>query len=226
MKTWTCLGIAGFLLLEAINPTFGQAKFALSLNVAPIYAHTDYKAIQPFPDQPSQSPTTVVTVSSHGLNYMLGLLARYSFSPKWSVSTGIWATHGLSGTTHFDINGIDAQIPYHYSHPLTNAYKVPVLVNYQSATDGLSPYFTIGTSLDFRGVSYIDLEGNGQEVPVKFGKSLTITPLVGIGAIYQLKSHLLIVTQPTIQYNVQSHPTYSYYHSYQLGLQMQIMHRF
>lgn len=226
MKTWTCLCIAGLLLRDAINPTFGQTKFALSLNVAPIYTHTDYKSILPFPDQNTQSPTTVVTVASHGLNYMLGLLARYSFSPKWSASTGIWATHGLSGTTHFDINGIAAQIPYRYNHPLTNAYKVPLLVNYQSSTDRLSPYFTIGTSLDFRSVSYVDLEGNGEEVPVKFGKALLITPLVGIGAIYQLKSHLSIVAQPTIQYNVQSHPTYSYYHSYRIGLLMQIMHQF
>ncbi|QHV99410.1 PorT family protein [Spirosoma endbachense] len=226
MKTWTYLGITGFLFLGTINSTFGQTKFALSINLAPIYTHTDYNSTLPFPDSNTQSPTTVVTSSSHGLNYMLGLSARYNFSPKWSASTGIWATHGLSGTTHFDINGISAQLPYRYSHPFTNAYKVPLLVNYESSTKRLSPYFSMGASLDFRSVSYVELEGNGQEVPVKFGKALIITPIIGVGAIYQLNNHLLIVAQPTIQYNVQSHPTYAYYHSYQIGLQMQLMHQF
>lgn len=226
MKTWTCLCITGLLFLGTSKLTFGQTKFALSINLAPIYSHTDNNSTLPLPDPNTQLPTTVITASSHGLSYMLGLSARCSFSPKWSASTGIWATHSLSGITHFDINGISAQIPYHYSHPLTNAYKLPLLVNYQSSAKRLSPYFTLGASLDFRSVSYVDLEGNGEEVPVKFGKALTIMPLVGIGAIYQLNSHILIVAQPTIQYNVQSHPTYSYYHSYQIGLQMQLMHQF
>ncbi|GAB3788487.1 hypothetical protein GCM10028818_55140 [Spirosoma horti] len=157
---------------------------------------------------------------------MMGLSSRYSFSPKWSASAGIWATHVLSSTAYFDINGSSIRIPYHYSHPFTNAYKVPLSVNYQSSKNRLSPYFSIGASLDFRGVSYVDLAGNGQEVPVKLGKALIVTPLVGIGAIYRLNNHLLAVAQPTIQYNVQSHPTYSYYHSYQIGLQMQLMHQF
>lgn len=170
MKTWTFLCITGLLFPGTIELTFGQTNFALSINLAPIYAHTDYNSTLPFPDANTQSPTTVVTSSSHGINYMLGLSARYSFSPKWSASTGIWATHGLSGTTHFDVNGISALIPYHYSHPLTNAYKVPLWVNFQSSTKRLSPYFSMGASLDFRSVSYVDLNGMERKYPLNLGK--------------------------------------------------------
>ncbi|QHV99016.1 PorT family protein [Spirosoma endbachense] len=226
MKIWTCIGFCGLFLLGSLTLTFGQSRFAVAVNLAPIYAHTDYKLDLPFPDLNTQLPTTVVTSASHALNYMLGLSARYSFSPKWSASTGIWATHGLDGTSHIDINGISTQLPYRYSHPFTNAYKVPLLVNYQSSTKRLSPYFSLGASLDFRSISYVDLDGTGEEVPVKFGKALAITPLIGIGAIYQLNNHLLLIAQPTMQYNLQDHSGYSYYHSYQIGLQMQLMHLF
>ena len=221
MKTLICL-----LLIGSVGTVFGQHKFALSIQLAPIYTHADSKVIFPFADPATQFPTTEFSAVSNGLNYSLGVAARYAFSPKWSVGTGIWATHSAVGKSDYLQNGIPFTVRYQYNHPFTNLYKVPLLINYQSSTKRLSPYFSAGATFDFRGTSYVDLNGNGELTPIKFGKAMVITPLLGVGVIYDLSDRMSLIVQPTIQYNVESHPSYSYYHSYQLSLQTQLMYRF
>ena len=215
------------LLLTVGNPmaASGQSEFSLSVNLAPVYTHTDFSITFPFTDPATQLPVQLAA-NSNGISYALGITGRYAFSRNWSVSTGVWATHTLSGKTTLVQNGIPATIRYTYSHPFTNWYKTPLLVNYQASDKQLSPYFSAGVTFDFRGTSYIDTQGNGEEVPIKIGKAVVVTPLLGLGAIYRLNEHFLVVAQPTIQYNLQSHSDYSYYHLYQLGLQTQLMYQF
>ena len=216
-----------FLLLVAnIGHVFGQHKFALSIQLAPIYSHADSKVIFPFADPATQLPTTEIRAVSNSLNYSLGVAARYAFSSKWSVGTGIWATHSAVSKSDYLQNGIPFTIRYQYNYPFTNLYKVPLLINYQSSTKRLSPYFSAGVTFDFRGISYVDVSGNGELLPIKFGKALVVTPLLGAGFIYGLTNHLSLIAQPTVQYSIAPHPTYSYAHSYQISLQNQLMYKF
>jgi hypothetical protein len=221
MKTLTFL-----LVIGSMATAFGQHKFALSVQLAPIYTHADSKVIFPFADPSTQLPTTEFRAVSNGLSYSLGVAARYAFSPKWSIGTGIWATHSAVGKSDFLQNGIPYTVRYQYNHPFNNFYKAPLLINYQSSTKRLSPYFSAGATFDFRGTSYVDINGNGELVPAKFGKAVVITPLLGVGVIYGLTEHLSLIAQPTIQYNIESHPSYSYFHAYQISLQTQLMYKF
>lgn len=221
VKTLTCL-----LMVSSMATVSGQQRFALSIQVAPIYTHADSKIVFPFADPATKSPTTDISVVSNGLNYSLGVGAHYAFSPKWSIATGIWATHAAVGKSSLVQNGIPYTVRYQYNHPFTNHYKAPLLIKYQASTKRLSPYFSAGATFDFRGTSYIDITGNGEFVPIKVGKAVVVTPLLGVGVIYSLTDHLSLSIQPTIQYNIDSHPTYSYYHSYQISLQTQLLYKF
>ncbi|GAB4018535.1 hypothetical protein GCM10028773_18520 [Spirosoma koreense] len=151
-------------------------------------------------------------------------MGTYFFSSNWSASAGIWATQFISIKGNITVDGDNTVIDYSNKHPFEYAYRIPVLLNYQSSGKRLSPYFSAGASADFRAKSYVDV--GGTEVAVNIGKAVTVTPMLGVGAIYQLKQHLALVVQPMAQYNMQAHPTYTYYHGYQLSLRAQLMYRF
>lgn len=218
--------VTGLFILASTGVAFSQPKLSLSLQLAPTYAHGDSRVIFPFPDQATQLPTTELISVSNGLTYSVGVAARYGLTAKWSVSTGLWATHTVLTKADYSQNGIQFTIRYQYNHPFTNLYRAPLLIHYQSSTKRLSPYFSIGATFDFRGITYVDLSGNGELIPVKFGKALVVTPLVGAGLRYSLNKHLSLIAQPTLQYSVDPHPTYSYFHFYQLSLQTQLMYSF
>lgn len=213
------------LIIGSRLPSLGQHKFSISVSLAPIYSHSDTKVVLPIADPAAQLPSTEVVTKAHGVGYSFGLMGRYSFSEKWSVSTGIWATHSLSSSIAVNQNGSPFTLTYPYSHPFTFAYKIPLLINYRPLTTRLSPYFSAGATGDIRSKTYAIL-GNGQEIPVTFGKAVVITPLLGLGGSYRFSDRLSLIVQPTIQYDVQSRPSYDYAHVYQLSLQTQLMYHF
>lgn len=225
MKFTSRLIIIWLSLLGALSPVFGQPKFSLAVRLGYGQSHSDYKIITPIPDPITQVSPSELVASSNGNGYGVGLLVRYAFSPKWSVNAGISAGQSLSAKGYFSQNGNEIPINYTNTHRNEFAYSVPLQINYQSSTKRLSPYFSIGASLGFRAKSYVDL-GNGQEVAVKLGKPVFITPGVGVGIIYRLNEHYSLIVQPGFSYNVQAHPTYVYYHAYSVGLSTQLMYTF
>lgn len=225
MKTSPLFGLIFFLIIGWLSPVLGQSRWAVSINVAPTYAHSDSKMVFPLANSTIPASFTQIVTRSHTLGYSFGLMGYYAFSPTWSVSAGIWATQFVSVKGDFDVDAEHMTLNNTNKHPFEYAYKVPVMINYKSSRKRLSPYFSAGVSADFRSTSYVDL-GGGQEVPLKFGKPVVFTPLLGIGAIYQLKPQVAFVLQPILQYNLQAHPSYVYYHAYQLSLQAQVNYRF
>lgn len=223
MKTFRYSALISSLLVVNLLTAFGQNKFAFSVNIAPVYAHSDFSTVAPYSTPNSTVTLTKYAGNANGLNYSIGLMGWYNFSPKWSASVGIWATHPVTNKLNVTYNGVPSSMTYQYNHPFANLYKVPLLVNYQSSLKKLSPYFSAGVSFDFRGISYVDLNGNGEYVAVKFGKAVALTPLVGVGLIYGLTNHLSLLAQPTFQYDLQTRPSYDYYHLYQLSLQTQLI---
>ncbi|WP_338875756.1 hypothetical protein WBJ53_09025 [Spirosoma sp. SC4-14] len=208
-------------MLGSLQPVCGQHRFSVSVSAAPVYAQTDLKVIGPV-TTPGSQPIDIVE-HAHGVGYSIGLLGHYNFTPKWSASAGLWATQTVSSTIDLSTNGVDYTVNYANSRPFNYAYKAPVMINFRSSMKRLSPYFSAGASADFRATSYATI--NGTEVPLKFGKTVTFTPLLGAGIIYGLSDRLSLLAQPMLQYNLDSHPSYSYYHSYQLSLQMQLKYQ-
>lgn len=225
MKVTSRLMIIWLSLMSALGPVFGQSKFSVALRAGYSYGHSDSKQIAPIPDPVTQASSSEVVTSSHSTGYSFGLVVRYAFSPKWSVNAGISAGQALATKGYFSQNGNEIPVSYTNTHRDEFAYSIPIQVNYQSTTKRLSPYFTVGAALGFRAKSYVDL-GNGQEVAVKIGKPVTITPGVGIGVIYRLNEHYSLIAQPGFSYNVQDHSNYVYYHAYSVGLNAQIMYNF
>ncbi|MCX6218532.1 hypothetical protein [Spirosoma sp.] len=221
MKTFRYSVLLGSLLLINLQNSFGQSKFSVSVNLAPVYTHTDFSLPVPLPNSPVV--LTEYAGRAYGLHYSVGLMGWYHFSSKWSASAGIWATHQAIGKTNITYNGVASSTTYQYNHPFNNYYKVPVQINYQPAQKKLSPYFSAGVSFDLRGTSYVDLFGDGTYTAVKFGKPVVVTPLVGVGLIYQLTNRLSLLTQPTFQYDLQARPANNYYHAYQVSLQTQLI---
>ena len=224
MKTATFIALTLIGVVSSLSSVFGQSRFSILLNVAPTYTHNATKQMITVADATSQLVPTEFITKSNSVGYSAGLMGRYALSTRWSASVGVWATQLTSTKGDFSFNGSQSSINYHNTHPFSFAYKIPLLINYQLSDKRLSPYFSAGVSLNFRAKSYVDL-GNGEEVAVTYGKPVVVTPLVGAGAIYRINGHLSIIAQPTIQYNL-PHSTYSYYRSYQLSLQTQVMYNF
>ena len=213
-----------FIITTTTTTAVGQRKIALSLQVAPIYGHDDSQIRTG--GLPNQPPATQITAASNGLSYSVGLSLRYAFTPRWSLTSGLWATHTLTAKTNFVQDGVPYTFQYGYNHPLSHAYKAPLLVNYQVTTHRLSPYVSLGATFNFRATSYVDLSGSGEYVALKVGKPVVVIPYVGLGLVYQLSPHWSVLAQPAFQYNLQARPSYDYYHSYQVSWQTQVMYRF
>ena len=225
MKRSHSILLFSVLFIGSNLTALGQSKLALSVNLAPVYSHQSSSAL--IPDFAPVNPgLTTLKSNSYLFSYSLGLMARYSFSPKWSVSTGIWASHPFAGQARITQGSQSSSTPYEYNRPLNNQYKIPVTVNFRPSANRISPYFSAGTTFDFRQKSYVSIDGSGREVPVKFGKPVAVTPIVGAGAIVDLKENLSLVVQPTFQYLIQSQEGYEYRRAYLVGLQTQLMYRF
>jgi hypothetical protein len=222
----TYLGLCACLLsLAYLTPGLGQSRWAVSINLAPIYACADYKRVLPFPSVNLPGPTATELISkTHSWGYLLGLMGQYRFSANWSASAGIWATQINTSKGTFTTDGYPVAVSYSNTHPFNYAYQVPLMVNYQSANKRLSPYVSAGVSANFRATSYYNLSGG--EIAIKLGPPVIFTPILGIGAIYHLNEQVSLVLQPMIQYDVRVRPTYVYYHSFPISLQTQLIYRF
>lgn len=221
MKTFRYSILIGSFLVGNLLNAFGQHKFSFAVNLAPVYTHSDFSTNVPY--FTPNTPSTKFAGTANGLNYSIGIMGWYNFSPEWSASVGVWATHPAISRTNIIVDGVSSSTTYRYNHPFTNLYKVPLLINYRSSPKKLSPYFSAGVSFDFKGISYVDLNGNGEYIAVKSGEPVVVTPLVGAGLCYQLTDRLSLLAQPTLQYDMQNRSSYTYFHTYQLSLQTQLV---
>ena len=223
----TLLFYMGFLI--CIYPSFGQGKFALSASVTPYYQHTNSKTNIFLPDLSGGTPIAVdETYRQNGQGYAVGLMARYALTAYWSISSGILCNYTTyktpTITTRPDYTMVNIpQFITGKSHK--HNYQIPLLVNYQSSTKRLSPYLSAGALFSFRGTSFIDV-GTGVETPVVFGKALGISPVVGIGGIYQLNNHLSLIAQPSFTYIMPpGNATVIFNKNYLFGLQAQLLYK-
>ncbi len=213
----------GCLLLSA-HGGFAQGKFSLSISGAPTYSYSNIR--QNFIIVPGDGSAAIVlpnfATKTKGYGYTVGILGKYEFVPRWSVSTGVWMSYNRTNPPN-----LPPDIPTDLLVGQTRGrnVQVPVLVNFQSSIRRLSPYFSAGTLFSFRSPTYLNI-GNGQEIRLETDKHrVTIVPTVGVGAIYRMSNHLSLSVQPTFNYYLPQ-GTYSSYFSGRASLQTQLFYTF
>lgn len=223
MKATIGIVITFVSVLLSAHSGFAQGKLSLSISGAPTYNYL--KAEQTLLLPSNNGATIPVDFSSRitGRGYTIGLMGRYSFRPKWSVSTGTWISYNRTDVPSVEINtpGANLTVGQTRGHNI----QVPVLVNFQSSTRRLSPYFSAGALLSFRSANYLNV-GNDQEIRIITGKhAVTVVPTIGVGAIYRISNHLSLAVQPTFNYYLPQ-GTYSSYFSGRASLQTQLFYTF
>lgn len=201
----TSLILAGFLF--SWSATYGQSKFAFSATAAPFYGHVKSSATIIIPDENGILTSQEWKSKYSSTGYWIGLNGRYSFSEKWSASTGLWFTGSRVNTST--------------SQSRSHNFSIPVMVNFQPAEKKLSPYFSAGALWNFRTTSRLDIPDIGMVVFKSDKNTYRISPTVGAGVIYHFATHLSLIAQPTFSYQIP--PSHINSRAYQLGFNVQLM---
>jgi hypothetical protein len=191
------------------SDAFSQSKFALSATVAPFSGHYKSRVEATLPD-PNGSGTLTSQVfesESSPKGYWMGVNGRYSFSPKWSASTGLWYGHAGLKSSGFRSRS-------HY-------FSIPVTASFQTSESSLSPYFSVGALWNLSRTSRVNIPDLGTVIFKSDRFNSKISPMVGAGVIYHFAQRLSLIAQPTFSYDI---PRYGLdIHAYQLGLNMQLL---
>lgn len=199
--------LAGFLLFSF--EVLAQSKFAFSVDGAPYNSYTRTKSAFIVPNANGTGTVAVEDKFKYtAKGYWIGLNGRYSFSSKWSLSTGLRLNESK-------FNLVTNRVK---SHNLS----IPATVNFQMSERKLSPYFSAGALWNFSTTSRLTIPDFGA-FTIKADKYSRITPMIAAGIIYSFAPNFSVVAQPTFQYVIPPSEVNS--HTYQLGFNVQLMYR-
>jgi outer membrane protein W len=171
------------------------------------HSKTTVDVILPDSFNPGSFTTERWTSEASPKGISVGLNGRFSFSEKWSASTGLW----------YRYSQIKATNAYSRSHTLS----IPVIANFQTSDGKLSPYFSAGAFYNFGTTSRLKIPDFGI-VTFKSGKNTSrISPVVGAGVIYNFAQRISLVAQPTFTFEIP--PSNIDTKAYQVGLNLQLM---
>lgn len=197
------------LLLLLTLPSFGQGRFSVAPTYSFIYGHLDYRFNQ-------ESSSYTVNGPSYGST--AGLTSRYHITPKLDVSVGLLynkitdyrrsESNSALGTpgnyTYVSKRSTDTRTSDHF--------QFPVLINYATSSNRLSPYLSVGALFDYQ-------LGQFDQGTIK------TSGLVAAGIKYRINPNLSLVVQPTGSYLFEKNFAQKF-RSYQVGLQTQLVWRF
>jgi len=200
------IGAVSFLFCQE---AFGQSKFALSATAAPFLRHykSRVEAILPDPNGTGTLTPQVLESKSSSKGYWIGLNGRYSFSPKWSASTGLW--YGYAG------------LKTSASSSRSHYFSIPLIAGFQVSESKLSPYFSAGALWNLSVTSRVRIPDFGTFNFKSDRNTSRISPTIGAGVIYNFAQRLSLIAQPTFTYDIPRHNLNI--HAYQLGFNMQLM---
>jgi opacity protein-like surface antigen len=206
-KLYSSFLVAGLLL--CCPEAFGQSKFSVSATVAPFYAKSKSDGVVMLPVDDGSggyiSHNWKVENSSNG--YWVGLNGRYSFTEKWSASTGLWFSNSRSKTSA--------------ASGRSRNFSMPFMANFRSSERPLSPYFSAGALWNFSTTTHIKIPDFGTVIDKSGDNTSRISPLVGAGVIYHFASRLSLIAQPTFSYTIPA--TDMQASTYQLAMHVQLM---
>lgn len=210
--------LAGFLVSSSV--VLGQNKFAFSASVSPFYGHINSKNTFVVPYRTGGAPiATELKSNTVTKGFYMGLNARYSFSSKWSASTGLWLSESWQGVPDITLT---PAIPYYTGKEKSHNFVLPVMVNFQTSENKLSPYFSAGALWNFNSTGTANISSSESYVVFKNNNS-KVTPMVGAGVIYNFAQHLSVIAQPTFSYSIPPSGVDS--HAYRGSLNFQLMYK-
>lgn len=191
------------------SDAFSQSKFTLSATVAPFYGHSKstIEAMMPDPNGSGAITPQVLRSEFSSKGYWAGANGRYSFSQKWSVSTGLWFNYSGSGKA-----GTKSR---------THHFSIPVIANLQISEKKLSPYFSVGALWNFGTTSRVTIPDIGTVTFKSDRTTSRISPLLGAGVIYHFAERLSLIAQPTFSYALPRSNVNM--QAYQLSMNVQLM---
>lgn len=210
--------LAGFLFSS--SAVLGQNKFAFSVTAAPFYGHIKSESSFVVPNGAggelinTEIKSTIITKG-----YWIGLNGKYSFSKKWSASTGLWLSESWQNVPHITLA---PAIPVYTGRSRSHNLAIPAMINFQTSERRLSPYFSAGALWNFRTTSLLNISSFETNLVVKSDK-FKLTPMVGAGAIYNFAPHLSVIAQPTFSYGITSSGIDS--HAYRLSFNVQLIYK-
>lgn len=199
---------AGFVL--SFSKVLAQSKFALSATVAPFYTHYKTNNIVILPDKNGVLYSYMDKSKGSWRGSWFGLNGRYSFSSKWSASTGLWFNKSIA-------NGGNTNARSHN-------FSIPVMVNFQTSARKLSPYFSAGALWNFETTTHLDIADVAQSLVFKSGdRTFKTSMMAGAGGIYNFSKHLSVIGQPTFSYIIP--PSGYNARTYQLSFNVQLLYK-
>ena len=208
-----------------VELSFGQQKLSLSATIAPTYSHAYHNYLSLYPDSDGQIVEPILLngkINSSG--YLAGPTLEYSYGVGWSASVGIW----YQQLTRRQARSVLAGPGTTTLHNRT--IRIPLLLNYQLSRQRLSPYFSLGTFLDFPLASRVIVTRDGlaaQKLRLDATPGPVFHVLAGAGGHYQLSNRYALIVQPVAAYNLgRFGGSYSYNASYELSLLTRFMYSF
>lgn len=207
------------LFVSTATPLIAQNRFSVGITAAPVLSHSHSNVRLTVPDQTGQPATARLDLRSSIGGFTAGVSVQYNFSPRWSLSTGLWFNQ-LRTTQPSPFT------PATRTRVISSGYQIPLLVNYRLSDRRLSPVVSAGALGYLRNnTRYKPLDG-GRDFRVKFGNSLNVQAIVGAGASYQLTPRWSLLVQPQLiwQFRPKGDDIIGYdrYVSYQLQGQVQL----
>ncbi len=185
--------------------TFSIAQSRFS--VAPTYWFTN--GIYKYQVRLLSDPVAGISdYSGYSNSASFGLMTRYHFQTKWSISVGMLYDRSVS----------HLRAPQYNTVTLYSEYiQLPIFVNYRLTTNRLSPYFSVG--------AFFEKNIPNAKDPFK------TNVLLGVGIDYRITSKLSLLVQPTASYLLYKPADsdlikYDKFNSYKAGVQAQAIWHF
>ncbi|AQG79102.1 outer membrane beta-barrel protein [Spirosoma montaniterrae] len=212
------------LLCVCVAPTFAQKRFSVGVVAAPAFNYSHTNLTFTAPNQNGQLVSTDFDQRSSGWAAIVGASADYAFTPRWSVSTGIWFSQSRSKQPYsFGSANTSARV-------ISSGWAVPLLVNYRFSDRRFSPLVSVGIQGSFGGSTVFKPEAGSsfREFRINFGNELTVQPLLGAGIAYRLTERWSLMAQPLLVWRFRPQGDqfirYNRTVSYQLQGQVRLMY--
>lgn len=212
-------------LFLSVKLASGQQKLSLSATIAPASSHANYTYLSLYPDSDGQIVEPILLngqINSYG--YLAGPTLEYSYGVGWSASAGIWY-HRLTRRQARSVLAGPGTTTIH-----NRTIRIPLLLNYYLSRQRFSPYFSLGTFLDFPLASRVIVTRDGlstQKLRLEAARGPVFHVLAGVGGHYRFSSRYALVVQPVAAYNLgRFGGSYSYSVSYELSLLTRFMYSF
>lgn len=215
----TCLG--------CFNPVLGQSKFSVGIVAAPTFNYVNTELTHNLPGENGSLIPVDFHSKSSGYGYSVGVLAKYGFSSRLSVATGLLLNNvnyrEPTVTTSPDLNALPLPYDFQLYTPTstTRSLQVPLLINYRTSSKRLSPYLSAGALTTLYSTTIF--EGNqGSDNTIE---KIQFHPTLAAGIDYRINERFSLIVQPTFVYYL-PYKKVIVYKNYQLGSQGQVVYHF